>query len=41
MDLTPYAKVIDVLTKRVEELESVRNSDVAQLIYLATLGLLL
>lgn len=32
MDLTPYAKVIDVLTKRVEELESVRNADVAQLI---------
>lgn len=32
MDLTPYAKVIDVLTKRVEELESVRNAEVAQLI---------
>lgn len=32
IDLTPYVKVIDVLTKRVEELESVRSSDVAQLI---------
>lgn len=32
IDLTNYVKVINVLTKRVEELESARNADVAQLI---------
>lgn len=32
IDLSNYIKVIAALTKRVEELESVRNTDVAQLI---------